>query len=163
MRRALTAALAAFLLPTGAALAAHAPVRHPHKVKLSGEIETLSSTGNIATPGVKDTDAGILNGTVAGSPRWGGALRQVVTWGSALHVTAKGTMFAADGSLRFTWKGRFAPVAGVGIELTGTMTVRGGTGRYAGARGHLAITGVATVSPGSTKSTFDLAGALRYR
>lgn len=162
MRRALTAALAALLLPTSAALAAHAPARHAHRVKLSGEIETLSSTGAIATPGVKDTDAGILNGTVAGSPRWGGALRQVVTWGSALHATAKGTMFAADGSLRFTWSGRFLPTPGAGITLTGTMTVTGGTGRYAGARGHLTITGTASVSPGATKSTFDLAGKLRY-
>ncbi len=163
LRTALPLALAALLLATGSAVAAHAPASHRHRVKLSGEIETLFSKGQVAVAGTRDTDAGILDGTVAGSPRWDGALRQVVTWGSSLHATAKGTMFAADGSMRFTWKGQFVPATNSGIELTGTVTVTGGTGRYAGAHGHLALTGTASVSLAATKSTFDLAGTLRYR
>ncbi len=165
MRHTRTAAaltLAALLAPAGSAASAHAPASHLHKVKLTGEIETLSSIGPIAVAGTRDTDAGILDGTVAGSPRWGGALRQVVTWGPGLHATAKGTMFAAGGSMRFTWKGQFVRTPSSGIELTGTVTVTGGTGRYAGAHGHLKVTGTASVSQDATKSTFDVAGTLRY-
>jgi hypothetical protein len=148
------------LLP-GAALGARRTAVVKHHVSLRGEIETLSSTGPIGVAGTKDTDAGILDGRVSGGPRWSGALRQVVTWGPALKISSTGTAFDAEGSLRFTLLGKFAPRPAGGIALTGTMTVTGGTGRYAHARGSLRVTGIASVAVGSTRSTFDLAGVLR--
>jgi hypothetical protein len=150
------------VLTPAAALGRAKPAVPSHRVNLTGVIETLSSTGPIATLGTKDTDAGILDGTVTASPRWSGALRQVVTWGSGLAITAKGTAFNGDGSLRFTLTGKFAGRPAGGLGLTGKMTVTGGTGRYQHAQGTLRVTGIATIAPGVTKSTFDLAGSLRY-
>jgi hypothetical protein len=134
-----------------------------HQFNLSGAIETLSTTGAIATPGVKDTDAGILDGTISKSPHFSGALRQVVTWGNALAITAKGTVFGPSGSLRFKLTGKFAPTPGVGLALSAKVTVTGGTGVYSGARGSLKASGVASVSGGSTKSSLKLTGKVRYR
>jgi hypothetical protein len=149
-------------LTPAAALGRPTPAVSSHRVSLSGEIETLSSTGTIGVAGVKDTDAGILDGTVSGSPRWSGALRQVVTWGPELSIRARGTAFDAGGTLRFTLVGKFAARSTGGLALTGTLTVTGGTGSYRHAHGSLRVTGVASLAAGSTKSTFDLSGALRY-
>ncbi len=149
-------------LTPAAAFGAGRPAVSSHKVDLKGEIETLSSTGAIAVAGTKDTDAGILDGTVAGSPRWSGALRQVVTWGPALKIRSKGTAFDTAGTLRFTFTGRFAPEPSGGLALIASMAVTGGSGSYNHAHGTLRVTGIASVAPGSTRSTFDLTGTLRY-
>lgn len=150
------------LIAAAPAPAHRAPTR-ARAVRLSGEIETLSSTGAIAVAGTRDTDAGILDGTVAGGPRWGGAVRQVVRWGTGLAITARGTLFAPDGALRYRLSGRFTPGAGGQITLTGTLVVTGGTGRYAGAQGRLRVRGQATISSGSPRSTLRLRGTLRLR
>jgi hypothetical protein len=132
-----------------------------HKVSLTGKIEAVSSTGAIGVPGVRDTDAGILDGTISGSPRWHGALRQVATWGSGLAITSQGTAFAANGSFRFKLTGKFVP-SPTGVKLSGKLAVTGGTGTYNGARGSLRVTGTAALTSGTGESTFDLAGTLRY-
>jgi len=144
-----------------ATLGAPAPAVSSHKVSLAGKIEAVSSTGKIGVPGVRDTDAGILDGTISGSPRWHGAVRQVATWGSGLAITSKGTAFAANGSLRFTLAGKFTP-GPTGVKLTGKLVVTGGTGSYNRARGTLRVTGTASLTSGTGESTFDLTGTLRY-
>lgn len=138
------------------------PPLSSHKVDLKGEIETLSTTGKIAVAGTKDTDAGILDGIVSGSPRWSGALRQVVTWGAGLKISSKGTAFDAAGTFSFTLTGMFTP-GPTGLALTASATVTGGSGTYNHAHGTLRVRGIASVAPGSTRSTFDLTGTLRYR
>jgi hypothetical protein len=134
-----------------------------HHVSLSGAIETLSSTGTPGVPGVKDTDAGILDGRISRSPSFDGALRQVVTWGPALAITARGKIFGDQGSLRFKLTGKFGPKPGGGLGLSAKVTVVGGTGIYAGAQGRLQASGVASVTGGNTKSTLKLTGTVRYR
>ena len=133
-----------------------------HKVQLAGMIEALSSTGTIGTPGVRDTDAGILDGRIAGSPHYSGALRQVVTWSSGLSLTSRGTVFAVSGSLRFRLTGKFTPKPAGRLALNGRLAVTGGTGLYAGARGTLRVTGLASLKSGTGESTFDLSGSLLY-
>lgn len=165
-RASVTAILAACVSVLPPALAeAHAkpPAVKSHHVSLSGAIETLSSTGKVGGVGVRDTDAGILDGTISRSPRFDGALRQVVTWGPALAITARGTLFGDQGSLRFKLTGKFALSPGGGIGLSAKVTVVGGTGIYAGAHGTLQASGVASLAGGSTKSTLKLTGTVRYR
>jgi hypothetical protein len=162
----ITAGLAAcvgVLPPAMADAHSKPPALKSHHVSLSGAIETLSSTGTPGVTGVKDTDAGILNGTISRNPRFDGALRQVVTWGQALAITARGKIFGDQGSLRFKLTGKFAPNPKGGLELSGKVTVVGGTGIYAGAHGALQASGVASVAGGSTKSTLKLTGTVRYR
>ena len=135
-----------------------------HHVSLTGELEAISSTGTIGVAGTKDTDAGLLDGTISGSPRWSGALRQVATWGAGLTLTSHGTAFSSSGTLRFTLAGKFTP-GGTSLVLTGTLTVTGGTGSYKQAHGSLRVTGAALVSSvasGNPKVTVTLTGTLRY-
>jgi hypothetical protein len=165
-RASVTAVLAACVSVLPPALAeAHSkpPAVKSHHVSLSGAIETLSSTGQPGVVGVKDTDAGILDGTISRSPRFDGALRQVVTWGPALAITASGKIFGDQGSLRFKLTGKFALSPSGGLGLSAKVTVVGGTGIYAGAHGTLQASGVASLAGGNTKSTLKLTGTVRYR
>ncbi len=158
-------AIAAAVTPAVTPAAAAARVLRritAHKVSLTGHVEALSSTGQIGTPGVKDTDAGILDGTIAGEPAWAGALTQVGTWGQHLAITTKGTAFNADGALRFTITGRFGIGTTGELALTGTMRVTGGTGVYAGAHGTLKVAGTTVDSPTTSKLAFTLTGSLDF-
>jgi hypothetical protein len=152
------------LLAPGAALGGRKVPVVGHHVSLTGVLEAVSSTGKIGVSGTKDTDAGLLDGTVSGSPRWSGALRQVATWGPDLTLTSTGTAFSATGSLRFTLAGKFTPGT-TSLALNGTLTVTGGTGSYNHARGTLHVTGgalLSSVASGSPKVTVTLTGTLRY-
>ncbi|MGA2012816.1 MAG: hypothetical protein ABSH51_20090 [Solirubrobacteraceae bacterium] len=167
IRRApLAAVLAAVAVPASAV--ASARVLRPitkitaHKVSLTGHVEALSSTGTIGTPGVKDTDAGILDGTISGTPRWEGAITQVATWSTGLAITTTGTAFNTDGALRFTLSGKFTARSPGELALRGRMAVTGGTGIYAGAHGTLAVSGTAVASPATTKLAFRLTGTLSF-
>jgi hypothetical protein len=165
-RASVTAVLAVCVSVVPAALAeAHSKLSavKSHHVSLSGAIETLSSTGKPGVTGVKDTDAGILDGTISRSPHFDGALRQVVTWGPALAITARGKIFGDQGSLRFKLTGKFGLSPSGVLGLSAKVTVVGGTGIYAGAHGALQASGVASVAAGSTESTLKLTGTVRYR
>ncbi len=155
--------VALLLIPAIALGGRKAPVV-AHHVSLTGELEAITSTGTIGVAGTKDTDAGLLDGTISGSPRWSGALRQVATWGTGLTLTSHGTAFSSSGTLRFTLAGKFTP-AGTSLALSATLTVTGGTGTYKGAHGTLRVAGAATtasVASGSPKVTVTLTGSLRY-
>jgi hypothetical protein len=134
---------------------------HNHAVNLSGWIDTVVTTGKLGVPGVRDTDAGILKGSVSGAPRWNGAISQIVTWGTALRITVHGTAFDTHGTLRYSITGQFGP-GPKGLALNGVMTVTGGTGIYARAGGRLRVTGAAPVGTDTDASTFDLSGKLRF-
>jgi hypothetical protein len=160
----LAAGVVALLLIPGAALGGRKVPVTSHHVNLTGVLQAISSTGTIGVAGTKDTDAGLLDGTISGSPRWSGALRQVATWGAGLTLTSHGTAFSSSGTLRFTLAGKFTP-GPTGLVLSGTLTVIGGTGRYKDAHGTLRVAGAATtssVASGSPKVTVTLTGSLRY-
>jgi hypothetical protein len=154
----------ALLLIPAAALGGRKAAVQSHHVSLTGELEAISSTGTIGVAGTKDTDAGLLDGTISGSPHWSGALRQVATWGTGLTLTSHGTAFSSSGTLRFTLAGKFT-LGTTSLALSGTLTVIGGTGTYKGAHGTLRVAGGATrssVASGSPKVTVTLTGSLRY-
>lgn len=154
--------LALGLLPATAALGGPKRAISTHHVSLAGAVDTVSLTGTLGVPGTRDTDAGILDGTVSPGPPWSGALRQVVTWGPGLTIKSKGTAFAVQGTLRFTLTGKFTPRSAGGFAITGKLVVTGGTGTYKHARGTLRVTGAAPLGSDADASTFDLAGTLRY-
>jgi hypothetical protein len=160
----LAAGLLALLLIPATALGGRKTAVVSHHVNLRGELEAISSTGKIGVAGTKDTDAGLLDGTISGSPHWSGALRQVATWGAGLTLTSHGTAFSSSGTLRFTLAGKFT-AGTTSLVLTGTLTVTGGTGSYKNAHGTLRVTGAAllsSVASGSPKVTVTLTGTLRY-
>ncbi len=137
------------------------PPLRSHVVHLSGWIDTVLTTGTIGVKGTQDTDAGILRGSIAGAPRWNGAVAQLVTWGSGLKITVRGTAFDAHGTLRYSIAGRFTPGA-KGLALSGVLTVTGGTGTYRRASGTLRVSGAAPVGSDTEDSTFVLSGKLRF-
>jgi hypothetical protein len=160
----LAAGLVALLLIPAAAFGGRKLPVVGHHVSLAGELEAISSTGKIGVAGTKDTDAGLLDGTISGSPRWSGALRQVATWGAGLTLTSYGTAFSNSGTLRFTLAGKFT-AGGTSLVLTGALTVTGGTGNYKHAHGTLRVTGgalLSSVASGSPKVTVTITGTLRY-
>lgn len=160
----LAAVVIALLLMPAASLAGRKVPVVGHHVSLTGTLEAISSTGTIGVAGTKDTDAGLLDGTVSGSPHWSGALRQVATWGAGLTLTSHGTAFSSSGTLRFTLAGKFTRGT-TSLILSGTLTVIGGTGSYKHAHGTLRVTGAAllsSVASGSPKVTVTLTGTLRY-
>lgn len=152
----------AILLLTAFAGTAAAKTPTLHRVHLTGATQTLFSTGTPGTPGVRDTDAGLLNGTIAGAPRWHGALRLVGTWGKALSIAGTGTAYDASGTFDFRLQGKFTPTPVRGIVLNATVRVMRGTGLYRGASGTLRATGIASVTSGTTRSTLTLTGRLRF-
>jgi hypothetical protein len=160
----LAAGVVALLLIPAAALGGRKVPVLSHHVNLTGELEAISSTGMIGVAGTKDTDAGLLDGTISGSPHWSGALRQVATWGTGLTLTSHGTAFSSSGTLRFTLTGKFTPGT-TSLVLSGTLTVTGGTGTYKRAHGTLRVAGAVTLSSvasGSPKVMVTLTGNLRY-
>ena len=160
----LAAGLVALLLIPAVAFGGRKVPVVSHHVNLKGELEAISSTGTIGVAGTKDTDAGLLDGTVSGSPHWNGALRQVATWGSGLTLTSHGTAFSSSGTLRFTLAGKFT-AGTTSLVLSGTLTVTGGTGTYKDAHGTLRVAGAVTrssLASGSPKVTVTLTGSLRY-
>lgn len=134
---------------------------HSHVVHLSGWIDTVVTTGKIGVKGTRDTDAGILRGSISRAPRWNGAIAQLVTWGTGLKITVRGTAFDAHGTLRYSIAGQFTPGA-TGLALSGVLTVNGGTGIYRRATGTLRVSGAAPVGSDTDASTFDLSGKLRF-
>jgi len=159
---ALTLGAAAAVPGSALGKASTRPAPRSHVVHLSGWIDTVLTTGTIGVKGTRDTDAGILQGSVSGAPRWNGAIAQVVTWGSGLKITARGTAFDVHGTLRYSISGHFTPSAKAGLVLSGTLTVSGGTGIYARAKGTLRLAGTAPVGSDAEDSTFDLSGKLRF-
>jgi hypothetical protein len=134
-----------------------------HRVHLTGTVGALSSTGKVGVAGTKDHDAGILTGTVAGSPKWNGALTQVATWGPDLTIRSTGTAFSDNGTLDFTLHGRFTPRSPGVLALSGKLVVTRGTGTYAHVRGTLALSGaVVTGSVNPDEITFTLTGSVAY-
>ena len=78
-----------------------------HTVKLSGLIETLSSTGAVGVPGTRDTDSGILDGKLSGRSVGRAAFYQTSTWGPGLTLVGKRQSLNPLGSIKFkataTW------------------------------------------------------------
>lgn len=82
-----------------------------HTVKLSGLIETLSSTGAVGVPGTRDTDSGILDGKLSGRSVGRAAFYQTSTWGPGLTLVGSGRVLTRSGasSSRPRRRGRSTP------------------------------------------------------
>jgi hypothetical protein len=131
-----------------------------HKVKLSGLIDTLSSTGTVGVAGSKETDTGLLSGTISGKSVTG-AFYQTVTWGSGLTLKGNGMAFDPNGSLRATVAAKFT-ISGATESYTGTIKVTGGTGAYKGAHGTLQASGKAPTASDPDAATINISGTLKY-
>lgn len=101
----------------------------------------MSGTGSAAPAGICDTfDA---KGSIAGG-------------GSSLNVTF-------DSSSKGCAEDESAPTT---IKITGTATITGGTGKYAGATGTLKVTGTFSVKGGSKEDaafTMDVSGNIKTK
>jgi hypothetical protein len=146
MRRKTKIALALFLAVLGTAIDARADCKHVH----GSDLETIIPSPNDPL----GRTLGIVNGVLAG------ASTAVVTSSSpdGLHatsfdvfVTNGGDMLTATGVVTLT------PVPGSSSEFTenATLTVTGGSGKYAGAAGTITLEGKA-VFDSSGGGTFDV-------
>ncbi len=133
-----------------------------HTVKLSGLLSTLSTTGTAAVPGTKETDAGILDGKIAGRSQGRAAFYQTATWGSGLTLTAKGTVFNSLGSVRYKLSVKFTLNPNATQSYSGKLIVTGGTAVYRKAHGTLQISGNAPTPADPVGATVSLVGKLSY-
>jgi hypothetical protein len=133
-----------------------------HTVKLSGLIDTLSSTGTVGVPGTKETDSGILDGTVSGRPVGRAAFYQTVTWGSGLTLAGKGTAFDTLGSFTFQVTAKFRVNSDATESYAGKLTITSGTGLYSNAHGVVPISGIAPTASDSDGATIRLTGKITY-
>ena len=106
--------------------------------------------------GAPNTVAGTFSGQPFGS---GAVVYKTRPAGSDLAATYKA--YNARGSLRGTTLVTPAPQADGSTSLTGTLQVKGGTGRYRGAKGKdLKIEG--KFVPAENVFTFQITGSVRY-
>jgi hypothetical protein len=144
------------------AFAGARPHAKSHTVKLSGLIDTLSSTGAVGVPGTKETDSGILNGTVSGRSVGPAAFYQTVTWGSRLTLAGKGRAFNTLGSLAFKVTAKFTVNSNSTESYSGKFTITGGTGLYRNAHGLVQISGIAPTPSDDDGATIRLTGKITY-
>jgi hypothetical protein len=133
-----------------------------HTVKFSGLIDTLSSTGAVGVPGTKETDSGILDGTVSGRSVGRAAFYQTATWGSGLTLAGKGRVFGTLGSIKFKATAKFTVNSNNTDSYTGTLTATGGTGLYKNAHGTVQISGLAPAAGDPDGATISLTGKIKY-
>jgi hypothetical protein len=133
-----------------------------HTVKLSGPIDTLSSTGTVGVPGTKETDSGILHGTASGRSVGSAVFYQTVTWGSGLTLAGNGRVFNTLGSLAFKVTAKFTVNSNATESYSGKFTITGGTGIYRSAQGIVPISGIAPTAGDSDGATIRLAGKITY-
>lgn len=133
-----------------------------HTMKFSGVIDTLSSTGPIGVPGTKDTDSGILDGTVSGRSVGRAAFYQTSTWGSGLTLVGSGRVFNPLGSIKFKATATWTVNLNATESYTGKLKVTGGTGLYRGAHGTVKVAGTAPANGDSDAATISLTGKITY-
>lgn len=136
-----------------APLSAVAGTRKAVPIKLTQRLTTLSSSGS------RVTVVGTSDGTIARASRHG-ALRAVIKTVAPSKFTAKGTLFYAAGTLRYTLNGTVKSGPAGSLSFRGTGSFTGGTGKYAGAHG--SFTGSGTKPAGSIE-TFTFKGKVAYR
>ena len=99
-------------------------------IKLTQRLTTLSSGGS------RVTNVGTSDGTIAGAGVHG-ALSATINILTPAKFAAKGTLFDAAGTLRYTLNGTLTSGSDGSLHFSGTGTFTGGTGNYRGAHGSL--------------------------
>ena len=129
-------------------MAAPKPAKKKYKVDITVKAAIVETSGN------SNTVAGTLSGPPGGS---GAVVYRTKPSGSDIASTY--TAFYKRGTLRGTALVTPAPQPDGTTSLTGTLQVKGGTGRYKGAKAKdIKITG--TLS--GNLLTFELKGTVRY-
>ena len=105
------------------------------------------------------TNVGTSDGTIAGAGVHR-ALRATIKILTPAKLTAKGTLFYAAGTLRYTLNGALTSGPAGSLHFSGTGAFTGGTGNYRGAHG--TFTGSGTKPAGSFE-TFTFRGKVSYR
>ena len=131
-------------------------------MKFSGVIDTLSSTGAIGVPGTRDTDSGILDGTVSGRSVGRAAFYQTATWGSGLTLVGSGRVFNPLGSIKFKATATWTVHPNATESYIGKLKVTSGTGLYRSAHGTVNVTGSAPADGDSDAATISLTGKITY-
>ena len=133
-----------------------------HTVKLSGLIETLSSTGAVGVPGTRDTDSGILDGKLSGRSVGRAAFYQTSTWGPGLTLVGSGRVFNPLGSIKFKATATWTVNPNATESYTGKLKVTGGSGLYRNAHGTVNVAGDAPANGNSNVATISVTGKITY-
>jgi hypothetical protein len=119
-----------------------------HKVDVSVRAAVVGTSGN----------SNIVAGTLSGPPAGAGAVVYRST-PSGSDIAAKYTAFYKKGTLRGTSLLTPAPQPDGSVSFSGTLQIKGGTGRYRGAKGKdLKVTGTLA----NNIITFHITGSVRY-
>jgi hypothetical protein len=119
-----------------------------HKVDVSVRAAVVGTSG----------DSNIVAGTLSGPPAGAGAVVYRST-PSGSDIAAKYTAFYKRGTLRGTSLLTPAAQPDGTVSFSGTLQIKGGTGRYRGAKGKdLKVTGALA----NNVITFHITGSVRY-
>jgi hypothetical protein len=115
-----------------------------HSLKLTIKDSTITSQGD--RPGARQHTAGLVSGNPLGAGVE--SISDRVASATSTNFTFQGTItiYTTDGTLAATIKFTVTPTSSGGANVTGGGDFTGGTGRYAGARGHFHATGSETAN-----------------
>jgi hypothetical protein len=138
----------ALLVPGLAGAANPAAAKKKHKADITVKAAVVGTSGNSTT----------VAGTLSGRPTGEGAV-VYKTKPSGANLAATYTAFAKAGTVRGTTLVTLAAQPDGTTSFTGTLQVKGGTGRYRGAKGKdLKIVGTLA----NNIFTFQITGTVRY-
>jgi hypothetical protein len=127
---------------------ADSAAKKKHKVDVSVKAAVVGTSGN----------SNIVAGTLSGPPAGAGAVVYRST-PSGSDVAARYTAFYKRGTLRGTSLLTATPQPDGSVSFSGTLQIKGGTGRYRGAKGKdLKVTGTLA----NNVITFHITGSVRY-
>jgi hypothetical protein len=145
-KRLMIAVLTVALAAGGSSLAL---ARSSHKVKLTSQLASVSTSGN------KIVDAGTVKGT------YGSGAIVVHSTVTATTIAFKTTVWYVKGTINSKGTLQVATQPDGTTTYTGSAKATGGTGRFKGARGTFKVTG--TSPPNDTvHATLTATGTLKY-
>jgi hypothetical protein len=138
-----------------------AEAKTSHKFNATVKAANITKTGTPPAAGSSQVQAGTLTSSLGGGASTGKQAFAAGTGPGKFAFTGTNKFFTGSGSIRGSVKGAGGLQSNGTITFTGTESVTGGTGRYAGARGKLTFTGFLP-SVTATVVTVKFKGTITY-
>jgi hypothetical protein len=160
-KKRVTSVILTAALVVGGISVAEAKTSNKHKFNATVKSVAIAKTGTPPAAGSTQLSAGTLTSSLGGGAITGKLTFAAGTGPGKFAFTGTNKFFTGNGSFRGSVKGAGALQSNGTITFTGSESVTGGTGRYAGARGKLTFTGFLP-SVTATVVTLKFKGTITY-
>jgi hypothetical protein len=157
----MTVALTAALVVGGISAAEATTSKPKHKFNATVRSTAITKTGTPPAAGSSQFSAGSLTSSLGGGASTGTQKFAAGTGPGKFAFTGTNKFFTGNGSFRGSVKGAGGLQSNGTITFTGSESITGGTGRYAGAKGKLTFTGFLP-SVTATVVTVKFKGTITY-